>query len=168
MSRLSSLNSASISLIFASIVSKISDRYIWLEPGWAGAGWAVSSGRHTLRLELSLAWLHILAIIYVQDCDESDKQWLRVSSSFKFVTQRSQESSLLPQALREKKTKSEGEIRDGWWLILMSEILSTKISHQRISPSRIFVSHRAWVGCQESRSYRHRIFTQNIYVLNIW
>ena len=67
ISRLSSLNSASISLIFASIVSRISGRYNWQEPGCLGVGWAGSSGRQTLELELSLArWLHILAVSYVR------------------------------------------------------------------------------------------------------
>ena len=78
MSRLSSLNSASISLIFASIVSKISGRYNWLKPGFWGVGWAVSSGRHTLELELSLArWLHILPISY--------EDWARLGG-FKFIS----------------------------------------------------------------------------------
>lgn len=69
ISRLSSLNSASIALIFASIVDKISGRYNSLYPGCAGTGWAVSSGRHTLELELgmlSLVWW-LLIIQWYED-----------------------------------------------------------------------------------------------------
>ena len=73
MSRLSALNSAPISLIFASIVSKISGRYIGLKPGRPVVGWVVSSGVGTRG---------IIACMMITHFPRISSVWRRVSKVY--------------------------------------------------------------------------------------